>query len=229
MSARYRYDVCGVRLAARQRLTPRQLEQLAAAFDRPPGKVRGVLGGRQGVIIMTLDDIGPVAVKRFARGGLIRYLNRSLYIHGPRARGEKEFRWLETVRRIGVAAPQPFAHAARGHFIGQCWLISAALEGPRSMIQAAQAGDLHDAVCAQVASQIRILIEEGIWHRDLHPGNILLDRRDRPHLIDFDKACYLTDQDRLKQKYRKRWRRAIHKHGLPPELEHVMTLATLDR
>ena len=71
--------------------------------------------------------------------------------------------------------------------------------------------------------QIQTLIRHGIWHRDLHPGNVLVDENGMPHLIDFDKARYLKNHHLLTEKYIKRWARAIAKHHLPPELAHVMT------
>ena len=225
MSALHRHDDRGIRLEACRPLTPRQLEQLQAVFDQRPAQAQGVLAGRQGVTIVAVEDIGPLAVKPFARGGMIRHLNRNRYIHWPHSRSEREFRWLETVRRIGIAAPEPVAFAIRGRVSGQCWLIMKALAEHCSLIQAAQYGRLDDGLRIQVADQIRILMTHGIWHRDLHPGNVLVDRKNDPHIIDFDKACYTYNRRRLKKRYRQRWERAIVKHGLPAELAPIMTLA----
>ena len=225
MSALHRHEDCGLRLEACQRLTPRQRQQLQAAFDQRPAQAQGVLAGRQSVAIVELEDIGLVAVKQFARGGMIRHLNRNRYIHWPRSRSEREFRWLETVRRFGIAAPEPIAFAIRGRVSGQCWLVMRALAEHCSLIQAAQYGRLDDGLRLQVADQIRILMTHGIWHRDLHPGNVLVDRNNDPHIIDFDKACYTNNQRRLKRHYRQRWERAIIKHNLPAELAPIMTLA----
>ena len=225
MSALHRHDERGIRLDACRPLTPRQLQQLQAVFDQRPAQTQGVLAGRQGVTIVAVEDIGPLAVKQFARGGMIRHFNRNRYIHWPRSRSEREFRWLETVRRIGIAAPRPIAFAIRGRVSGQCWLIMEALAEHCSLIQAAQYGRLDKGLRIQVADQIRILMTHGIWHPDLHPGNVLVDRKNDPHIIDFDKACYTNDRRRLKKRYRQRWERAIVKHGLPAELAPIMTLA----
>jgi RIO-like serine/threonine protein kinase len=201
---------------------------LQPAFDRPPAPAGGVLAGRQSIAIMELEGLGPIAVKHFARGGMIRHVNRHFYCQWPRSRGENEFRWLETARRVGIAAPRPIAFATRGRIIGQCWLIMSALTGHRSLIQATQDGSLDGAACKQVADQIRILMAHGIWHRDLHPGNILVDQKNRPCIIDFDKACYLRDRRMLRKRYHRRWNRAIVKHGLPGELAQIMTLVDAD-
>ena len=201
---------------------------MQAAFDHGPAQAQGVLAGRQSVTIVELEDIGPVAVKQFARGGMIRHLNRNRYIHWPRSRSEREFRWLQTVRRFGIAAPEPIAFAIRGRISGQCWLIMRALADHCSLIQTAQYGRLDDGLRRQVADQIRILMTHGIWHRDLHPGNVLVDRDNDPHIIDFDKACYINNRRRLKRRYRQRWERAIVKHDLPAELAPIMTLAAAD-
>jgi len=228
MNVLHRHDYRGIHLEACQDLRPRQLAQLQSALNQRPARAQGVLAGRQSVTVLEVEDVGPVAVKQFARGGMIRHFNRHLYLHWPRSRSEREFRWLQTVRRVGIAAPRPIAFAFRGRVIGQCWLIMNALEEHRSLIQAAQYGNLDDAVVQKVAGQIRILIAHGIWHRDLHPGNVLLDKKDMPCIIDFDKARHLGNRRLLKRRYRKRWHRAIVKHRLPGELARVMTLADTD-
>jgi len=228
MNVLHRHDYDGIHWEACQVLRPRQLEQLQSAFKQRPVRAQGVLAGRQGITILEVEGIGPVAVKQFARGGMIRHFNRHLYLHWPRSRSEREFCWLKTVRRVGIAAPRPIAFAIRGRIIGQCWLVMGALEEHRSLIQAAQYGTLDDAVVEMAAVQIRILISQGIWHRDLHPGNVLLDKKDQPRIIDFDKARYVNNRRLLKRRYRKRWNRAIAKHHLPGELARIMTLAAAD-
>jgi WD40 repeat protein/tRNA A-37 threonylcarbamoyl transferase component Bud32 len=43
-------------------------------------------------------------------------------------------------------------------------------------------------LCAEVAEALHHAHEQGVIHRDLKPGNIMLDRQDRPHLMDFGLA-----------------------------------------
>jgi 3-deoxy-D-manno-octulosonic acid kinase len=228
MTLLHRQYFQGYDLGARLILSHSQLQQLQQMFAQPSPPACGVLTGRRGITLADLDAIGPVVVKHLARGGLIRHLNRHRYLHWPQNRAEREFRWLETVRRVGVAAPRPIAFASTGRFIGQCWLITAAIPDQRSLIQAAQNETLTEGVCRRVAQQVRALIRQGIWHRDLHPGNVLLDKEDMPYLIDFDKAGYVDNRRLLTARYHKRWTRAIARHRLPPVLECVMTLAAAD-
>ena len=56
----------------------------------------------------------------------------------------------------------------------------------------------------------------------------LVDEKNRPCIIDFDKARYMKDRNQLRKRYHKRWNRAIVKHGLPGELARIMTLADAD-
>lgn len=198
-------------------------------FEKPPPPPAEVLAGRQSVIIAHLEGVGAVAVKHYARGGLVRHINHSTYANWPRSRGEKEFRWLATVRQIGLAAPRPIAFASTGRFIGQCWLITAAIPRHRSLIRISQQpGDQCQAIYGKLSSQIQTLIRHGIWHRDLHPGNVLVDENGTPYVIDFDKARHLKNRRLLTVKYIKRWARAIAKYRLPPELGQVMALEAIE-
>lgn len=219
----------GYHLGAGQALSHRQLQQLQMLFESPPLPSEEALAGRQSVTIAQLEDVGSVAVKHYARGGLVRHVNHSTYANWPRSRGEKEYRWLEAVRLIGLAAPPPIAFAFTGRFIGQCWLVTAAIPRHCSLIQISRKDDSRrQAIYRQLTRQIQTLIRHGIWHRDLHPGNVLVDENDTPHLIDFDKARYLKNCHLLTAKYIKRWTRAIAKHHLPPELAQVMTFEAIE-
>ena len=62
-----------------------------------------------------------------------------------------------------------------------------------------------------------------ILHVDLHLGNVLVDSNSRVYLIDFDKARYsIQNKDKLRDKYLRRWRRAVIKHRLPEKLSDLM-------
>jgi serine/threonine-protein kinase RIO1 len=218
----------GYHLGACQTLSPPQLHQLQLVFGKPPSSPGDVLAGRQSVTITHLEDIGSVAVKHYARGGLIRHVNHSTYANWPQSRGEKEFRWLDVVRQIGLTAPRPIAFASTGRFIGQCWLVTTAIPRHWSLIQISQQhDDRRQAIYGKLTIQIQTLIRHGIWHRDLHPGNVLVDENGTPHIIDYDKARYLKNRRLLTAKYIKRWARAMAKYHLPPELQQVMTLEAI--
>jgi len=73
-----------------------------------------------------------------------------------------------------------------------------------------------------VSSQVSALIEHGILHVDLHPGNVLVNPEGRLFLIDFDKARLYKNSRGLKDKYLRRWRRAVDKHDLPPFLYYKL-------
>lgn len=112
--------------------------------------------------------------------------------------------------------------------MGPCWLVMTAIPRQRSLIQIVQEkSDHRQSVYQQVVAQIRILIRHGIWHRDLHPGNILVDEKGTPHIIDFDKARYFKNRHRLTSRYIERWQRAIAKHDLPPELVTILNRKAL--
>ncbi len=228
MSPFYRHHYHGYHLGAFRELTSDQVQQLHLLIENPPPPANDVLAGRQGVTIASLKGFGSVAVKHYARGGLIRHVNNRTYVHWPQSRGEKEFQWLEVARAIGLAAPRPVAFAYKGQCMGPCWLVMTTIPRQRSLIQITQEkSDHRQSVYEGVVAQIRILIHHGIWHRDLHPGNVLVDEKGTAHIIDFDKARYLKNRDRLTSLYIKRWQRAIAKHGLPPALAAILTREAL--
>ena len=220
MSPLRRYAESGYHIGACCPLDHTQRQHLQRLFDAPPAPADAVLGGRQSVVLTTLGAIGPVVVKPYARGGLVRHIVHRTYINWPRSRAEKEFHWLKTVRRLGIRTPQPIAFANHGRFLGQCWLITMAITGQQSLAHTAGQPN-QGAIYQQVKAQIEVLIRHGIWHQDLHPGNILVDQDGQVYIIDFDKARHLTNRRLLKWCYIRRWRRAVAKYGLSRELARI--------
>ena len=215
----------GYRFGFADPLDPDQCDALIAVFRQPEDPASGVLGGRRAVRRIDLDGIGPVVVKTYARGGAIRHFNRQTHIRWGAPRGAREMEWLQRVRNLGICVPCPVAWAdSGGRFFYRCWLAMRALPESVSLAQLALQDPARTAaVFPAIRRQMAVLIENRIHHRDLHPGNILVDDRENAYFIDFDKAKRRQEGGRrLAGAYLRRWRRAVAKYGLPRELDLLM-------
>lgn len=201
-------------------LSRRQLDQLLEGLEAPDFTAGRTLSGRRSVTRLRLDDVGSVIVKHFLRGGLPAHLNRRTYCRLGKTRGQREFEQMVRVRQLGVQTPEPIAFAFKGRFFYATWLVTREIEPVQSMAQLSlSAPGRAKGALEELSRQVAILIDHRILHPDLHPGNVLVDDRDRVYIIDLDKTgTYRWGKTSLGSKYRRRWRRAIHKHGLAPML-----------
>ena len=206
-------------------LTELQLHTLVGLFHHPT-KASGVsmLGGRTSVTPAQLDGIGPVVIKYYRRGGLMQYVIKNRYLELGQTRSQREFELLQTVGNLGLNVPEPIAYAHRGRLLYQAWLITRQINEPLSLAQLSLNDEKRTRqVMTSVIEQIKRLIDNGIWHVDLHPGNVVIDRKDRVFLLDFDKGhVYHGDKNKLQDRYIRRWRRAVSKHGLPEILTEML-------
>ena len=120
----------------------------------------------------------------------------------------------------GVCVPEPVAFAYSGNRVYRAWLVTREIQGAEPLAHiAAEQPDRVAGLMDSVAEQIRRLVEQGIQHDDLHPGNILVGGDGKIYVIDFDKASwYRGPEEKLVKKYLSRWQRAVTKHGLPESL-----------
>lgn len=195
-----------------------------ALVSEPVEQAAGVLGGRSGVAVGELPDVGRVVVKHYTRGGVIRHLIKRSYLRWGATRGELEFRKLQFVRSIGVRAPEPVAWAWRGGVLYRAWLLTREIQNHQTLADVAlEDEDRAMDLLTQLEDQIRILIANRVFHSDLHPGNVLVDGDGVVHLLDFDKAfTYRGSPSSLRDQYILRWRRAVLKHQLPELLNEAM-------
>ena len=206
-------------------LTEPQIRQLTACIEKPGTIGNGVLGGRAAVLSVDLSGIGPVIVKNYTRGGLLRHVNRRTYLKLCRFRCEAEFFLLKYLAGIGVNAPEPVAFAYQfkypvkyfGGFLYHAWIVTREIENAVTLARLSiQEPDRAQAAMGDLSRQVGILVDKTIHHVDLHPGNVLVDHHNRVFLIDFDKARTTPqNRDQLREKYINRWRRAVSKHRLP--------------
>ncbi|MDJ0801957.1 MAG: lipopolysaccharide kinase InaA family protein [Desulfobacterales bacterium] len=211
-------------------LTARQFEQLTAGFRAEGEPSRTTLGGRRRIPGIRLDQVGPVVVKPYYRGGLIARMNRRHYVRGGMTRSAKEFEWLRRVRKLGIRAPEPIASAHRGGLFYRCWLVSRDVTGAASLAQVStERPECLEASLAHCRRQVERLIANRILHPDLHPGNVLVDPEGKTWVIDFDRTRYYgRGRSRLAARYRRRWLTAVRKHGLPPELAVILPADSSD-
>ena len=205
-------------------LTVQQLKHLIALFNTPTKIVDSVLGGRSSVTIAQLEGIGSVVVKYYTRGGLLRFIVKRRYLKWGKKRCQVEYELLQKVRSLGVNAPEPISYASQGGLFYKGWLVTKEIKQKQTLAEfsSSDKGRCH-ILMKELIDQISILINNNIFHVDLHPGNVLVDSNDRVFLLDFDKACLSRqNKNKLRDHYLKRWRRAVIKHRLPEMLSEMI-------
>ncbi|NDC38765.1 MAG: hypothetical protein EBZ48_12055 [Proteobacteria bacterium] len=205
---------------SRSSLSENQRAQLGAILEARPDKPQHLLRGRGNVLHTEIDGMGKVVVKRYMRGGVLRYLVRKTYLRVGPTRAEKEFLILEQVRSLGVHAPEPLMYISRGRLWYDAWLVTREIESPINFAELSVRSESEVfRYTDEIVRQISILIRNNIFHVDLHPGNVVLDHTGKVYLIDFDKArVFGGPRNALRDAYLVRWRRAVIKHRLPEAL-----------
>ena len=200
-----------------------QLQALLDLTRSTPRKNGGTLSGRGGVSYGAVQGFGPLVAKRFLRGGLLGHFIRSWHIMSREPRSVGEYRLLQKVRALGVNAPEPVACVWRGRFLYETWLFMAEIPDYQSLADISiEYPERLSQIFSEVGRQVGILIDNGILHIDLHPGNVIVDRNGVVFLLDFDKAREPAGtREEIRDQYIFRWRRAVIKHNLPDELAEM--------
>ena len=101
-----RFDLPGgFHVGTRYQFNLEQIEQLKVIIDARADRSDQILNGRGNVVHTEITGIGKVVIKRFMRGGLLRFVVRRKYLRSGQTRAEGEFRLLEKVRELHVNAP----------------------------------------------------------------------------------------------------------------------------
>ena len=201
-------------------LTEEDLPKIVGKLEEVESEASGVLTGRASVAKVELPEIGPVIIKSYKRGGLLRHLNRATYMRLGVSRCESEYNYLVTAAKYGVNVPKPVAFVRRGFLFCRYWLALEEIENCESLTQiSTDDPNRTKDLMLILMEQVKKLMDQSIYHVDLHPGNILVDRNDKVYIIDFDKAhmTKLSYNDLL-VKYTQRWVRAVKKYNLPDVL-----------
>ncbi len=197
-----------------------QLAHLVCLFQKVDDSPVPNLGGR-GIVYKTwIDTVGAVVVKSYLRGGLLRHLVKKSYVKWGKTRSQREYELLEVVRSLGVFAPEPIAFAFKGGLIYKGWLVTKEIRGVQTLADLSILDEERAiGVMGNIISQITTLVSHRILHVDLHPGNVLVNEKNRVFLVDFDKGhTYYGSETALRYRYCSRWERAVKKYCLPERL-----------
>lgn len=205
-------------------LTESQLHVLKALFHIPERAGASVLSGRAAATPAQLDGVGSIVIKHYRRGGLLRHFIKRRYLRFGKTRAQREFELLAYIGALGLNVPEPIAYAHRGRLFYLAWLVTREIKESITLAKLSLTDErrAHRAM-TPVTEQISRLIDHGIWHVDLHPGNVLIDHKDRVFLLDFDKGRIgQRNKRKLKNLYISRWQRAVKKHKLPKMLSDMI-------
>ncbi len=180
-----------------------------------------VAGGRGGAVAVPFEN-GRAIIRHCRRGGILGRLTGDRYLLG--ARPVEELCVTESARAGGVPAPEPLAAIVRRRTFGYSGDL-VVREIPRATALddwlAAEADPAGLAVVIErLADAFSRLVKAGIYHPDLHPGNVLVRGDGDPELflIDFDRAEHveagLGENRRNRMLFR--FNRALVKRGLAP-------------
>lgn len=207
-------------------LTDSQVAEMANLLTHEVTKGIRVLEGRADTRGEYIEGLGRIFVKHYARGGLLRLVVSDRFFGESGSRARDELDMLVRVRSLGVRAPVPIAYIVQGGRLYYAWLVLEELEGYTTLAHLSRNDDetVHQ-VFDELVRQIGILLDHSIFHVDLHPGNVLVGPNKDLYIIDFDKAHTVQiPRPELREKYLRRWRRAVIKHGLSPLLVELMSL-----
>jgi len=172
------------------------------AFDAPAAGL-GRAFGRGGVL-----RAGPVVLRPYRRGGLVRHVNAGVYLDCSRFR--REFEVHRALWAAGLPTVEPLGWACRRRLWG--WegvfltRFADAVPWPRAWDRAG------------VLPQLRVLLEAlcawGLYAPDLNATNVLVEPSGTILTLDWDRAGW-SASGQLMDRYRERLVRSLVKLGAP--------------
>lgn len=153
------------------------------------------LDGRGEVFIRDCEP--PIITKRYRRGGMIGKVLRHSYLqmYGCQPRMLEELKLLEKLNELELPAPSPIAAVIkkRGLFYSG-YLLMEFIPNTSTLASYLLKKGLTPPVWQKIGKTIRRFHDANIFHADLNATNILLDKHENIHLIDFDKSAIRIEE-----------------------------------
>lgn len=199
-------------------------------------KIQGNKKYKQGRGFVQEVDLSnkKVIIKSFFRGGFFSRLieNKFLHLHFCKStdcfkyRPFGELKILENLSAQGISVPKPlaaFVKTSCGSLLYQGAIATEKIEGVENfLLIIKEFKKSENPLLAQEIKRIakaaggisKKILSMGIFHVDLHLGNILIDYNNNIFVIDFDRAIYFKESQK-KAVYKKtisRWFKSCKKY-----------------
>ena len=227
----YRYQIGPTLIRMLSSWNEEDLRSVETASFLKPEPVREALGGRATLIRCQVKNSEEqrVVLKSYRRGGMFRkLLPAGLFLGFGEERSQRELRALLSAKALGISVPEPLGTLVRGDLVKREWLIMKEFGPHRSLatlgreIEEKKADFPLEECIQEVVRQLELLIDQRMLHVDLHPGNVVVTDEGQVFIIDFDHATKTSDSRKeLRERYIRRWRRAVIKHELPEILSEI--------
>lgn len=194
----------------------------------PGSSIQVVAGSGRGGSSQLLIGSDSYHVRRLLRGGLVARVNHATYLRVPGrlARPFEEIRVLEDLAGLPVPRAAAAYVAPASGLLYRAVLITDTIPGATTLLELLQQHDARAESAVRAAGRLaRDVLERGVAHADLHPGNVLVDGGGAVWMIDFDRARRVKAADLNAQRSRivARWARAIEKRGFEPRWAEMFT------
>lgn len=177
--------------------------------------------GRGAVAELKLGDGRLAIMRRYRRGGMVQRISSRFYFRGiGDYRPLQELAVLGSLHDSGVAVPEPLAAVVKPRCFGLCYeaAIITMKVPSTNLLEFVRSDCSKDEIassCEAAGRVARKMLEHGVFHPDLHLGNVLRAEDGSVVIIDFDRAsCFYSQQlPFYTGRTIQRWDRAANKRG----------------
>ncbi len=178
--------------------------------------------GRGGIYFGELRSGERFAMRRYVRGGLAKHLSTDSYISLPKSslRPLLEMEITAELFGEGIKVVEPLFSIIEYGSLGFSYsgaIATTEVVGAKNFMEVAP--NMAAAEAERIAKDSGIeaarVLKRGIFHRDLHPGNVVLNMNNEAVLLDFDKAIRFNTLNikNYVQPLLDRWERAVEKRS----------------
>lgn len=154
-----------------------------------------------------------LVLRHYQRGGWVASILGDRYICTDlvRSRAWREWYLLEKMTQLGLPVPRPVAARVvrDGVFVRQDIIIKR-IKGAVALSQLLLEGNVQGEGWFAIGKCISEFHQAGVYHSDLNAHNILLDKRNKVYLVDFDKG-EIREQGSWEEKNITRLKRSLDK------------------
>ncbi len=160
-------------------------ESIASAVSRGAG-CENIPSGRGSAYFTAIEGIGDCVVRKYMRGGMLRFANRDGFINHDRFLNELKVNLH--AQSQNVPSPEPVAVVIKGSDRLNGWMLTKKIENAIDLLSFCRITEnkaLVEKAGLETGAALRKMHDTGIRHGDINGANILI-AEDKVYIIDYD-------------------------------------------